>query len=116
MKKLVAISSGLINKSLHENAEMSIWWNTALNDLITLLGSLYSTSDKALFTLRRAGLDPAEIDLAGPAKVVWLRIVEEANKRGLISEFLRIGKADFPNVNFEALGHPTRTTESAGTS
>src|SRR5712691_10651948 len=82
---------------------MSVSWNINLTNLIMLLASLYSNSDRAILVARGAGLDPADIDFTGPSKVIWLRIVEEANKRDSILELLRIAKADFPNVDFDTL-------------
>lgn len=87
-----------------DSNKMPSSWNTGLSNLITLLASLYSSPDQARIVLRHVGLDPARIDLAGPPNVVWLRIVEEANKRALIPELLRIAKNDFSNVDFETLG------------
>jgi V8-like Glu-specific endopeptidase len=75
-------------------------WNKTLNNLITLMASLYSTSEQALFFLKRVGLDPINLNLVGSPKDVWLRIIDEANKRDLIPATLRIAKADFPNVDF----------------
>jgi hypothetical protein len=70
------------------------------NDLITLLASLYSSPEDAVFFLQRVGLDPINVNLVGSSKHRWLRIIDEASKRDLMPETLRIAKADFPNVDF----------------
>jgi V8-like Glu-specific endopeptidase len=86
-----------------ENPEMPIVWNAALNDLILLLAGLYPNRDEARFVLRRSGLDPDEIDFAGPPKIFWMRIIEETNRRDMVSRLIHSGKEDFPNINFDAL-------------
>jgi hypothetical protein len=76
-------------------------WNPALNDLIPLLGGLYPNPDRARLVVRSAGLDPDEIDFGGPAKLVWLRIVEEANRHKRIEPLIRIVATDYPAVDFD---------------
>lgn len=83
---------------------MPIGWHSALNDLIILLAGLYPDRDKARFVVRRSGLDPDEIDFAGTPKVFWMRIIEEANRRDMVQSLINVGKGNFPNVNFNALG------------
>jgi hypothetical protein len=82
---------------------MPIGWNAVLNELIPLLAGLYPSGEKARFALRRAGLDPDEIDLVGAPKIVWFRIMEEANRHDAVREILRVAREDFPNVDFDAL-------------
>lgn len=90
---------------------MSIGWNAVLNDLIILFAGLYLDPDKARFVVRRASLDPDETNFAGTPKIFWMRIVEEANRRDMVQALIRVAKADFPNINFDALEqqlrHPT---------
>ena len=87
---------------------MSKGWNAALNDLITLLASLYPDADKARFAARKLELDVTEIDFAGAPKIVWMRIVEEANRHDTIQDLIKIGKEDFPNVDFHVLEQQLR--------
>src|SRR5262245_30661219 len=79
-------------------------WNVALNDLIILLAGLYPDPNQARFAVRRSGLDPDEIDFAGTPKVFWMRTIEEANRRDMVPALLRVGKGDFPNIDFDAWG------------
>jgi hypothetical protein len=82
-----------------------------LNDVILLLAGLYPDRDKARFAVKRAGLDPWEIDFANVPKVFWMWIVEEAHKRDKIPDLLNVAKGDFPNIDFgpldQLLMHPT---------
>jgi hypothetical protein len=87
---------------------MSIGWNPALNDLIPLLGGLYPSSDSARLAVRRAGLDPDQIDLTGAAKFIWLRIVEEANRHRLVEALIRVAAGDYPNIDFNAFTRQMR--------
>ncbi|MBI5715966.1 MAG: trypsin-like peptidase domain-containing protein [Chloroflexi bacterium] len=82
---------------------MPIGWNVALNDLIVLLAGLYPDREKTRFVVRRSGLDPDEIDFAGTPKVFWMRIIEEINRRDMVQSLIKVGKGDFPNVNFDTL-------------
>ena len=86
---------------------MPPFWNDALNDLILLLAGLYPDRDKR-FAVRRTGLDPDEIDFMGPPKVFWMRIVEEANKRDKVADFLKVAGDDFPNIDFALLDQQLR--------
>jgi hypothetical protein len=83
---------------------MPLNWNPALNDLILLLAGLYPERDKARLAVKKAGLDPDEIDFAGVPKVFWMRTVEEANRRDKVTDLLRVAKADYPNIDFALLG------------
>src|SRR5262245_63911642 len=83
-------------------------WNVALNDLIILLAGLYPDPNQARFAVRRSGLDPDEIDLAGTPKVFWMRIVEEANRRDNIPGLLVVAKDDSPNIDFGVLDQQLR--------
>jgi S1-C subfamily serine protease len=85
---------------------MSITWNPVLNELIVLLSGLYPDQGKARFMVKSAGLDPDEVDFAGVPKVLWMRIVEEANRRGRVSDLTRVAKSDFPNIDFSEFGVP----------
>ncbi len=91
---------------------MSIGWSPILNDLIGLLASLYPDRDRARFTVRITGLDPDEIDFTGIPKIFWMRIVEEVNRRDMVQALIRVAKADFPNVNFDALAQQLRQPTS----
>jgi hypothetical protein len=84
---------------------MPVRWNDALNGLIVLLAGLYPDGDRARGVVNRVGLDPTDIDLHGAAKIVWMRIVEEANRRELIRAIIQVAKSDYPNVNFVPLVH-----------
>jgi hypothetical protein len=77
-------------------------WNPALNDVILLLADRYPERDKARFAVKRAGMDPDEIDFTGTPKVFWMRIIEEANKRDQVLALLGVAREDFLNVDFSA--------------
>jgi hypothetical protein len=87
---------------------MPLGWSAALNDVILLLAGLYPDRDKARFAVKRAGLDPDEIDFAGTPKVFWMRIVEEANRRDQVADLLKVARDDFPNVDFALLDQQLR--------
>jgi hypothetical protein len=74
---------------------MSIGWNVALNDLIPLLAGLYPDRDKARFAVRKAALDPDEIDFVGTPKIFWMRIVEEANRHDTVQNLITLPKGIF---------------------
>lgn len=82
---------------------MPLAWNPALNDLIRLLASLYEDRGKARFAVRQSELDPAEVDFSGVPKIFWLRIVEEAHRRGVVDSLIKVAEAEFHNVDFTAL-------------
>jgi hypothetical protein len=72
-------------------------WNPALRGLIGLLAGLYPDKGKAQLAVMGAGLDPNEIEWEGVPRVVWMKIVEEANKRDLVPELIRVAKEEFLN-------------------
>ena len=78
-------------------------WNEALTGLLHLLASIYPDREKARLLVRRAGLDPDEIDIGGVPKVFWMRIVEEANRRGKVPALIGAAKSDFDNIDFTPL-------------
>jgi hypothetical protein len=79
---------------------MSLTWHPALNDLIPVLARLYPDRDKARLVVRKADLDPDNMDLAGAPPTFWLRIIEEANKRDKVSDLIGVVRGEFPNVDF----------------
>jgi hypothetical protein len=87
---------------------MPLTWNPALNDVILLLAGLYPDRDKARFAVKKAGMDPDEIDFAGTPKIFWMRIVEEANRRDKVPDLLAVAKGDFPNIDFALLDQQLR--------
>ena len=90
---------------------MPLTWNPALNDVILLLSGLYPDKDKARFAVTMAGMDPNNIDYAGPPRVFWLRIVEEANIRDKVPTSSRSSKAisrtSISALLVQQLAHPT---------
>jgi hypothetical protein len=82
---------------------MPVVWAKGLNDLILLLAGLYPDPDRARFAVRRAGMDPDGLDLAGPPRIVWLRIVEEANRRQAVYALLNVAREDYSNLDLAAL-------------
>jgi hypothetical protein len=87
---------------------MPLTWNEALNGLIFLFAGLYPDRDKARLVVKRAGLDPDDIDFSGVPKVLWMRVVEEANRRDKVQPLIDVAKQDFDNVNFSSLEHQLR--------
>jgi hypothetical protein len=88
---------------------MPLTWNPALNDLISLLAGLYPDRDKARLAVKRAAPNlEEEIDFVAPPKVLWMRIVEEANKRDQVPDLINVAQEDFPNVNFAVLDQQVR--------
>jgi tetratricopeptide (TPR) repeat protein len=69
-----------------------------MNSLEDLLAQLYRTADEASRILRRAGLNPADVDLTGRAKVFWFRILDEAWRRGRIGEVVACAAAEYPQM------------------
>ncbi|HEX9991243.1 MAG TPA: serine protease [Chloroflexia bacterium] len=87
---------------------MKLRWEPVFNDLIILFAGLYSDPANARFAVRRAGLNPDEIDFTGAPKIFWFRIIEEANKHDKIEAFIHIAKENFPNIDFEAFERQMR--------
>jgi hypothetical protein len=87
---------------------MPLTWNPALNDLILLLAGLIPDRDKSRLAVRRAGLDPDEIDFSGVPKIFWMRAVEEANRRDRVQDLINVAKDEFPNVHLAALEEQLR--------
>jgi hypothetical protein len=82
---------------------MSLSWHETLNDLVILLAGLYPERDKARFVMIRAGVSPDDIDFSGSPRVIWLRAVEEANKRDKVRALINVVQQDYDNVNLAAL-------------
>ena len=82
---------------------MPLSWHAVLNDLVPLLATLYPSPDGARLLVLKAGLDPVELDLSGAPKTIWLRILEEANRREAVPQLLRIAQTDYPNIDFDTM-------------
>lgn len=91
---------------------MSIDWNPALNNLINLLAGLYTEPDEAKLIVRKVNLDPARINFSGPSLVMWMRIVEEANKHLKIPDLIDIAKKDYPHIGFDVLDQQFKLSAS----
>lgn len=82
---------------------MPLDWNSALSDLNVRLAKLYPDQKKSRFLVRQAGLDPDEIKWSDIPKVVWMNVLEEANRRDKVLEVVKVAKKDFANVDFSTL-------------
>jgi V8-like Glu-specific endopeptidase len=87
---------------------LTIKWNDALTGLIDLLAGLYPDRDRARLAIRRAGLDPDQIDLSGIPKVIWMRAVEEGNRRDRVQALIDVARQDYPSINLDALEQQVR--------
>ena len=78
-------------------------WDSVLNDLVDLFAGVYRDSGSAAVVVRKAGLAPENIDLSGKPKVMWLRILEEANLQGRVPDLVRVVAEEYPNLDIPAL-------------
>lgn len=75
-----------------------------LDELASELARLYSDVATARRVVQDAGIPDRYIEFGGPILDVWSRIVEEADKRGLVASLLRVATREYErNVTLQQM-------------
>lgn len=72
-------------------------WNSGLTNLQELLAYLYDDMGKSRQLLAIAQVPTTRISFAAAASANWFNILEEADRRGLVSNIVRVASDEFPN-------------------
>lgn len=72
-------------------------WNSGLTKLQDLLAYLYDDVNKSRRLLTLADVPTKRISFASAASTNWFNILEEADRRGLVSNIVRVASDEFPN-------------------
>src|SRR5262249_40751196 len=89
-------------------------WEPVLNNLVDLFAGVYRDPGSAAVVVRKAGLAPENIDLSGKPKSMWLKILEEANLQGRVSDLVRVVAEEYPTLDIPALRSCSEAPLAAG--
>ena len=81
-----------------------------------LFARLYPGRGEARRVVADAGIDSVRIDFSGPAKTLWFRIIEEAEKVGGVDALLARARQEYPDAVEEAGLAETSSRQPAGPS
>lgn len=73
------------------------------NELIDIFAGLIDDKLTIKYMAERAAMPMGMLDLSGPPKVLWLKVLQEARKQEMLEAVLDAVAADYPRLNWNAI-------------
>ncbi len=73
------------------------------NELIDLFADLIDDKQSIKYVAERAGLPLGMVELSGSSKVLWLNVLKEAVKHGMLKNVIDAVSADYPKLKWDSI-------------